>query len=166
MKLALPQVGENTTVSFGHITTPKQNDLSGLPADLGHSQKGVLGTVVTIATPSSGLLRKPRSVEMRGQKLQNPELPDTRRNDTILSNGTSTSMFPIQKRSVPSLVTSTDRTRLYQNHATSIKFATVIATTVPCAPMGTAAITSSANMASKKMNLALNENENGDDWKE
>jgi hypothetical protein len=59
-KCVLPPVGENTIVNFGHIKTPKQKDLSGFPADLGHNQKGVLDTVVTIATPSFGLLRKPR----------------------------------------------------------------------------------------------------------
>jgi len=55
-----PPEGEKTIVSLGHIMSPKKNDRSGFPADLGHNQNGVLGTVVTIATPSTGLLRNPR----------------------------------------------------------------------------------------------------------
>ena len=60
MKFWAPPVGEKITVSLGHISDPKQKDRSGFPADLGHSQNGVLGTVVTIATPSLGSLKNPR----------------------------------------------------------------------------------------------------------
>lgn len=55
-----PPEGENTIVSLGHIMRPKKKDRSGFPADRGHSQKGVLGTVVMMETPSTGLLKKPR----------------------------------------------------------------------------------------------------------
>ena len=55
-----PPDGENTIVNFGHISSPKKNDRSGFPAERGHNQKGVLGTVVTIATPSMGSLKNPR----------------------------------------------------------------------------------------------------------
>ena len=79
-------------------------------------KNGVLGTDVIIATPSDGVLKYPRCGNNPGEKMAIP--PDIFRNSTILSNGTSTSMFPIQKRSVASVVNSTLRTELYQNHAT------------------------------------------------
>ena len=60
MKLRPPPAGENTTVKRGHENAPKQHVRSGFPADLGHNQNGVVGTVVTIATPSLGLLKNPR----------------------------------------------------------------------------------------------------------
>lgn len=60
IKFRLPPVGENMTVSLGHAKMPKQQDRSGFPADLGHNQNGVLGTVVTMATPSVGSDKKPR----------------------------------------------------------------------------------------------------------
>ena len=59
IKFKLPPVGENMMVSLGHAKAPKQQDRSGFPADRGHSQKGVLGTVVTIATPSVGSDKNP-----------------------------------------------------------------------------------------------------------
>lgn len=79
----------------------------------------------------------------------------TRLMDTILSNGTSISMFPIQKRRAPSSVTSTDLTKLYQNHANTSKLATETATTVPCAPIGTAATRRRTNIISSITNRSL-----------
>ena len=93
-------------VNLGHIIRPKKKDRSGFPADRGHSQKGVLGTVVTIATPSIGLLKKPRYGMMEGKQLHGVVLVAILRIDTTLSNGTSISIFPIQKRRFPSDVTS------------------------------------------------------------
>lgn len=52
-----PPPGEKTTVSRGQ--DKPQHCRSGFPADLGHSQKGVEGTVVTIATPSMGCAKNP-----------------------------------------------------------------------------------------------------------
>jgi len=60
IKFMLPPVGENMTVSLGHAKIPKQHDRSGLPADRGHNQNGVLGTVVTMVTPSFGSDKNPR----------------------------------------------------------------------------------------------------------
>jgi hypothetical protein len=130
----LPPAGENTTVKRGQER--KQQVRSGLPADRGHSQNKVEGTVVTIATPSLGVARKPRyGCDVTMKQLQGT-LVDTRRIETILSNGTSTSILPIQKRSVPSVVTSTERTKLYQNQANTRRLNRQTPTTVPCAPMG------------------------------
>ena len=60
IKFNPPPAGLNTTVKRGQARKPKQQDRSGFPADLGHSQKGVDGTVVTIQTPSVGQDKKPR----------------------------------------------------------------------------------------------------------
>jgi hypothetical protein len=60
IKFCPPPIGENTTVSFGQYKKPKQNTLSGFPDDLGHNQNGVLGTVVTTATPSVESPKNPR----------------------------------------------------------------------------------------------------------
>ena len=87
-----------------------------------------------------------------------------RRIETILSKGTSISIFPIQKRRVPSDVTSTDRTKLYQNQATAAKFATATATTVLWAPIGTAATNNKTKMDSRKTNLALKAKKNKTAW--
>ena len=125
-----------------------------MPADRGHNQKGVDGTVVTMATPSVGVLRKPRYGWEVTKTLHGMEV-ETLRMLTILSNGTSTSMLPIQKRRVPSAVTSTDRTKLYQNHANKTRLAMEMATTVLCAPMGTAAIMSTTKIVSRTMNWIL-----------
>jgi hypothetical protein len=54
----LPPAGENTTVNLGHDI--KQQVRSGFPADRGHNQNNVDGTVVAIATPSLGVERNPR----------------------------------------------------------------------------------------------------------
>lgn len=129
MKFNDPPAGEKTTVSLGHEHLPQQHVRSGLPADRGHNQKGVEGTVVTMHTPSVGCERNPRCglKEMTVQGFVNATLLM----DTILSKGTSISMFPIQKRRPPSLVMSTLRTRLYQNQATPNKFPIDTVTTVP-----------------------------------
>lgn len=79
----------------------------------------------------------------------------TRRIETILSKGTSISIFPIQNRNAPSSVTSTDLTRLYQNHAKTARLPTDTATTVPWAPMGTAATRRRTKIISRMMNLSL-----------
>jgi hypothetical protein len=60
IKLDPPVEGEKTTVNRGQEKAPKQHVRSGFPADRGHSQNGVLGTVVTMATPSVGVLKNPR----------------------------------------------------------------------------------------------------------
>jgi hypothetical protein len=155
MKPELPPEGENTTVSFGHMSTPKQKDRSGLPADLGHNQNGVLGHVVTTPTPSLGLLRNPRYGHTDAKRLHGAVGVVILRMETTLSKGMSISMLPIQKRRVPSEVTSTDRTLLYQNQATAKRFATETATTVPWAPIGTAHTSSRTKIASNRTNLAL-----------
>ena len=54
----LPPAGENTTVNLGHDM--EQQVRSGRPADRGHNQNNVDGTVVAIATPSLGVDRNPR----------------------------------------------------------------------------------------------------------
>jgi hypothetical protein len=54
----LPPAGEKTTVNLGHDI--KQQVRSGFPADRGHNQNNVEGTVVEMATPSLGVERKPR----------------------------------------------------------------------------------------------------------
>ena len=74
----------------------------------------------------------------------------------ILSNGTSSSIFPIQKLSPPSLVTSTDRTELYQNHATIAILHTEMETTVACALIGTAATSKNINIVSNRKKRTLN----------
>lgn len=51
---------------------------------------------------------------------------------------------------------STHRTELYQNQATAKRFPMEIETTVPCAPMGTAAIRMATKTASKRKNRSLN----------
>ena len=51
---------------------------------------------------------------------------------------------------------STHRTELYQNHATAIMFPMEMETTVPCAPMGTAAIRMATKIASSRKNRSLN----------
>ena len=51
---------------------------------------------------------------------------------------------------------STHRTELYQNQATATKFPMEIETTVPCAPMGTAAISIATKIASKRKKRNLN----------
>jgi len=156
IKLRLPPVGENMTVNRGQAKIPKQHDRSGFPADLGQSQKGVLGTVVTIATPSVGSDRKPLYGYADTIMLVQGDVEDTRRMETILSNGTSISMFPIQNRSAPSSVTSTDLTKLYQNQANTSKLATDTATTVPWAPIGTAATNRRTKIISSMIKRSLN----------
>lgn len=151
MKARLPPAGEKTTVNRGQASIPKQQLRSGFPADRGHSQKGVDGTVVTIATPSVGVLRKPRYGCVVTNMLHGM-LVAMRRMLTILSKGTSISILPIQKRKLPSEVTSTDLTRLYQNHASNARFAIETATVVACAPMGAATIISRMNIDSNSMN--------------
>ena len=149
-----PPAGEKTTVSLGHANIPKQHVLSGFPADRGHSQKGVDGTVVTMHTPSVGLLMSPRCG--RHVTTEHGVCIDTRRIDTILSNGTSISMLPIQNRNPPSAVMSTVRTTLYQNQATNNRFNTDTATTVACAPIGTAATKSNTKIISNNIKRSLN----------
>lgn len=127
---------------------------SGRPALRGHAQKGVLGTLVIIATPSVGLVSNPRWGKNVG--LHIPHVPCNRCKPTILSYGTSISTFPIQNRNPPSDVMSTHRTELYQNHATATRFPMEIDTTVPCAPIGTAAISDATNIASRMKNRTLN----------
>ena len=53
----LPPAGEKTTVNLGHDM--EQQVRSGFPADRGHNQNNVDGTVVAIATPSLGVERNP-----------------------------------------------------------------------------------------------------------
>jgi hypothetical protein len=52
-------------------------------------------------------------------------------------------------------VTSTLRTLLYQNHATAKRLAMVTATTVPCAPIGTAHTNNTTKRDSRMTNRAL-----------
>mmetsp|Transcript_18539 Transcript_18539/g.27495 ORF Transcript_18539/g.27495 Transcript_18539/m.27495 type:complete len:214 (+) Transcript_18539:344-985(+) len=163
MKFKAPPAGENMIVNRGQPNIPKQHVRSGFPADRGHNQKGVLGTVVTMHTPSEGADKNPLCG--RHVTTEHGVLRATRLMLTILSNGTSISIFPIQKRRAPSVVMSTERTRLYQNQATNIKLTTLTATTVPWAPMGTAAIKRSTKMVSNRTNRALNASEYGADWK-
>mmetsp|Transcript_667 Transcript_667/g.1538 ORF Transcript_667/g.1538 Transcript_667/m.1538 type:complete len:228 (+) Transcript_667:372-1055(+) len=133
---------------------------SGRPALLcGHAQKGVDGTQVIMATPSLGLVSRPLWGSNAG--LHIPQFPDNRCIDTILSYGTLISTLPIQNLRPPSDVMSTQRTELYQNHATATKFPIDIETTVPCRPIGTAATSTATNIASRRKNLNLNANENG-----
>ena len=153
MKLSPPPAGENTIVSLGHWSIPKQQTRSGFPADRGHIQKGVDGTVVTMQTPSVGCDKKPRCG--RHDTTEQGVSSATRRSEMILSKGTSISMFPIQKRSALSVVISTDRTKLYQNQATSKRLTSDTATTVPCAPIGTAATIKTTKITSKRMNRIL-----------
>mmetsp|Transcript_16860 Transcript_16860/g.30604 ORF Transcript_16860/g.30604 Transcript_16860/m.30604 type:complete len:168 (+) Transcript_16860:522-1025(+) len=87
--------------------------------------------------------------------MEHGDVTATRRILTILSNGISISTFPIQNRSPPSDVRSTDRTELYQNQATAIKLPTDTETTVPCAPIGTAATSNKIKIVSRTKNLAL-----------
>ena len=156
IKFRLPPVGENITVKRGQARIPKQHDRSGFLADLGHNQNGVLGTVVTMATPSVGSDKNPLYGYAETIILVQGEVDVIRLIETILSNGTSISIFPIQKRNAPSSVTSTDLTKLYQNQANTSRLATDTATTVPCAPIGTAATRSRTKMISSKMNRSLN----------
>ena len=65
-------------------------------------------------------------------------------------------MLPIQNRKPPSEVISTQRTELYQNHATANRLPIDIDTTVPCAPRGTAAISIATKIASKRKKRSLN----------
>jgi hypothetical protein len=154
MNGTLPPAGEKTTVNRGHDM--KQHVRSGLPAERGHNQNNVDGTVVTIATPSFGVARNPRyGCDVTIKQLHGMAV-DTRRIDTILSNGTSTSILPIQNRSVPSAVTSTDRTKLYQNHANTNKLNKQTPTTVPCAPYGIDAIISATQITSRRRHCSLN----------
>mmetsp|Transcript_16154 Transcript_16154/g.26911 ORF Transcript_16154/g.26911 Transcript_16154/m.26911 type:complete len:316 (+) Transcript_16154:32-979(+) len=161
MKLSAPPVGLNTTRNLGHVSGPSL--LSGLPALRGHINSGILGTVVTIATPSSGHVMYPRWGNKPGET--NEHSLDSLRISTILVNGTSTSKLPIQNRNAPSLRMSTDRTELYQNHATTNRLVRDMVTAVPCAPRGTAATTTKMKMASRMTKRSLKENENGDDAK-
>lgn len=154
MKFSPPPAGENTIVSRGHWRIPKQQTRSGFPADRGHIQKGVDGTVVTMQTPSVGSDKKPRCG--RQETTEHGVSRATRRSEMILSKGTSISMFPIQKRNALSVVISTDRTKLYQNQATSKRLTSDTATTVPCAPIGTAATIKTTKITSKRMNRILN----------
>lgn len=153
MNAKLPPDGEKTTVKRGQER--KQQVRSGLPADLGHSQKRVEGTVVTMATPSLGVARKPRYGCDVTMKQLHGTLVDTRRIETILSNGTSTSILPIQNRNVPSEVTSTERTKLYQNQAKTNKLNKHTPTTVPCAPIGIDTTISTMQINSTKRHCIL-----------
>jgi len=56
---------------------------------------------------------------------------------------------------------STHRTELYQNQATANRLPMDMETTVPCAPMGTAAMRQATKTASKRKNRSLNANEKG-----
>ena len=151
MKLSAPPVGLNTTRSRGHVSGPSLR--SGLPALRGHMNSGILGTVVTIATPSSGHVMYPRCGSRPGDTSEHSL--DRRRRSVILANGTSTSRLPIQNRSDPSLRMSTDRTELYQNHATTNRLVREMVTAVPCAPNGTARMTTRMKMTSRMMNRSL-----------
>ena len=85
IKVVAPQDGENTSVSFGQEKRPKQKDLSGFPADLGHNQNGVLGKDVTTATPSAGLLKNPRYTPNEVKALQEQVKLEVFRRETIFS---------------------------------------------------------------------------------
>mmetsp|Transcript_22630 Transcript_22630/g.28555 ORF Transcript_22630/g.28555 Transcript_22630/m.28555 type:complete len:101 (+) Transcript_22630:374-676(+) len=93
-------------------------------------------------------------------QLQIAHSSTIRRISTILSNGTSTSTLPIQNRSAPSAVTSTERTELYQNQATARRFPIETTRMVPCAPIGARKIKPTTNRlsSSRKRNLKANEN--------
>ena len=136
IKFNPPPAGLKTIFNLGQRNGP--NDLSGLPALRGHAQNGVDATDVNIATPSVGLVNNPRWGNNDAEHI--PQVPLNRCIPTILSYGTSISILPIQNRNPPSDVMSTHRTELYQNHATANKLPIDIETTVPCAPIGTAAI--------------------------
>ena len=144
-------MGLKTTMSLGQVNGPSRR--SGLPADRGHIQNGVEGTLVTMATPSVGEVRYPRCGRRFGAIREHS--PEILLIDIILSNGTSTSKFPIQKRRPPSTVTSTDRTLLYQNQAITPRLPREIPSTTPCAPMGTAAIRIATKIASRMTNRIL-----------
>jgi hypothetical protein len=152
MKFNPPPAGLKTILRRGQRNGPRLR--SGRPALRGHAQKGVDGTLVNIATPSVGLVNNPRWGN--NEKLHIPHCPDKRCIPTILSYGTSSSMLPIQNRKPPSEVISTQRTELYQNHATANRLPIDIDTTVPCAPRGTAAISIATKIASKRKKRSLN----------
>ena len=65
-------------------------------------------------------------------------------------------MFPIQNLSAPSVVTSTERTELYQNHATANKLTIDMQRMEPWYPMGARIIREAMKMASKTKNRNLN----------
>mmetsp|Transcript_13564 Transcript_13564/g.29492 ORF Transcript_13564/g.29492 Transcript_13564/m.29492 type:complete len:219 (+) Transcript_13564:494-1150(+) len=157
MKFNPPPAGLNTILRRGQRSGPKLR--SGRPAERGHAQNGVDGTLVSMATPSVGFVSSPRCGNNPG--LHIPHVPSKRCIPTILSYGTSNSILPIQNRSPPSEVMSTHRTELYQNHATANKLPMEMETTVPCAPMGTAAMRQATKAASKRKNRSLNAKEKG-----
>mmetsp|Transcript_10057 Transcript_10057/g.15446 ORF Transcript_10057/g.15446 Transcript_10057/m.15446 type:complete len:174 (+) Transcript_10057:268-789(+) len=163
MKFKAPPAGEKMIVKRGHPNIPKQHVRSGFPADRGHNQKGVLGTVVTMQTPSVGADKNPLCG--RHVTTEHGIFRDTRLMLTILSKGTSMSILPIQNLRAPSVVMSTERTKLYQNQATKIKLTTLTATTVPWAPIGTAAIKRSTKIVSSNTNRTLKAREYGAGWK-
>jgi hypothetical protein len=145
-------LGLNTILSLGHVNGPSLR--SGRCALLGHMKDGVLGTLVKIATPSWGVVRYPRCGMRPHDQMEHSSV--IRRSSVIFSKGMSTSMFPIQNRSAPSVVTSTERTELYQNHATANKLVIDMHRIRPWYPMGARITREAMKMASRRKNRNLN----------